>query len=66
MTNGLRAADSIEAFLVTGNSSQLEDYQHHCYQQYERYLEGLIKRYSIERRWPTAPFWERRHRVATA
>jgi flavin-dependent dehydrogenase len=35
MTNGLRAADAIEAFLANGDSCQLEDYRHHCYQQYE-------------------------------
>lgn len=65
MTNGLRAADAIEAFLVSGDPSQLEDYRHHCHQQYERYLEGLTKHYSIERRWPAAPFWQRRHSLAS-
>ncbi len=66
MTNGLRAADAIEAFLANGRSSQIEDYRHHCYQQYESYIKGLTKHYLIERRWPSAPFWERRHRLATA
>ncbi len=66
MTNGLLAADAIEAFLLSGDSSRLDEYRHHCHQQFKRYLEGLTKRYSIERRWPTAPFWERRHRLASA
>jgi flavin-dependent dehydrogenase len=66
MTNGLRAADAIDAFLAHNDSSQLEYYRHHCLQQYKRYLEGLAKYYSIERRWPTAPFWERRHGHASA
>jgi flavin-dependent dehydrogenase len=66
MTNGLLAADAIEAFLANGDTSQLEDYRHHCRRQYERYLEGLTQHYSIERRWPAAPFWERRHNPASA
>jgi flavin-dependent dehydrogenase len=60
MTNGLQAADAIESFLLNGNSRLLEDYTHCCLRQYERYLQGLTERYSIERRWPTAPFWARR------
>jgi flavin-dependent dehydrogenase len=66
MTNGLLAADAIDEFLVTGRSCRLKDYQQHCYEEYERYLEGLTARYSIERRWPNAPFWARRHTLATA
>ena len=61
MTNGLRAADAIEAFLRDGDVSPLEDYRQFCFQQYERYLLGLTRRYSMERRWPAAPFWARRH-----
>lgn len=66
LRNGLRAADALEAAVVRGDSSQLEDYRHHCRQQYQRYLEGLVQRYSLERRWPSAPFWQRRHRLASA
>jgi flavin-dependent dehydrogenase len=66
ITNGIRAADGIAAFLQNGDSELLEDYRRHCYQQYKRYLDGLAKHYSIERRWPTSPFWERRHRHAKA
>jgi flavin-dependent dehydrogenase len=66
LTNGLRVADAITAVLVRGDASQLEDYRHHCRRQYQRYLEGLVQRYSLERRWPSAPFWQRRHRLAAA
>jgi flavin-dependent dehydrogenase len=62
LTNGIRAADAIFAFLASGETTQLEDYRDHCYRQFARYLKGLTERYSIERRWPTAPFWHRRHR----
>jgi flavin-dependent dehydrogenase len=62
LTNGILAADAIFAFLAGDETTQLEDYRDHCYRQYARYLQGLTNRYSIERRWPTAPFWQRRHR----
>jgi flavin-dependent dehydrogenase len=61
LTNGILAADAISAFLATGQTTQLEDYRNHCYRQYARYMEGLIEHYSIERRWPAEPFWQRRH-----
>jgi flavin-dependent dehydrogenase len=66
MSNGLRAADAINEFLLSNGSIQLDDYRQHCYREYARYLKGLRERYSIERRWPTAPFWERRHNLAFA
>ncbi len=61
LTNGLLAGDAIAALLATGRSSAIADYRHHCREQYDRYLEGLSYRYSLECRWPTAPFWRRRH-----
>jgi 2-polyprenyl-6-methoxyphenol hydroxylase-like FAD-dependent oxidoreductase len=65
LTNGILAADAISAFLGSGEITQLEYYQDRCYRQYARYLEGLTEHYSIERRWPAAPFWERRHRQSS-
>ena len=59
--NGLLAGEAIASLLATGNSGPVAGYRRHCRQQYDRYLRGLIHRYSLERRWPTAPFWERRH-----
>jgi flavin-dependent dehydrogenase len=62
LTNGLLAADAIDFYLTTGDDAALADYRRHCERQYESYLRGLFSHYSLERRWPTSPFWERRHR----
>ncbi len=62
LTNGILAADAIAAFVATGDTAQLEDYRDRCSRQYASYLEGLVEHYSIERRWPAAPFWQRRYR----
>lgn len=66
MTNGLHAADAIDAFLLHGDRAPLEDYRLTVHREYQRYLQGLIHRYSIERRWPASPFWKRRHELFTA
>lgn len=63
LTNGLLAGDAIASLLATGNSAPVTDYRLHCRDQYDRYRQGLTYRYSLERRWPTAPFWERRQRL---
>jgi flavin-dependent dehydrogenase len=62
LTNGILAADAIVAFLAGGETTQLKDYRDHCHRQYSRYLEGLTAHYSLERRWSTSTFWQRRHR----
>lgn len=62
LSNGLLAGDAIASLLGTGNSEPIAGYRRHCREQYDRYLRGLTHRYSLERRWPAAPFWERRHR----
>jgi flavin-dependent dehydrogenase len=62
LTNGLLAGDAIASLLASGKRSPIAGYRRHCREQYDRYLQGLTRRYSLERRWPTAPFWERRHR----
>lgn len=61
LTNGLLAGDAITSLLATGCSSAIAEYRRHCREQYDRYLQGLSYRYSLERRWPGAPFWKRRH-----
>lgn len=60
LANGLLAGDAIASLLATGSTRLIVAYRRHCREQYDRYLRGLIDRYSLERRWPTAPFWERR------
>lgn len=66
LSNGLVLGDAITALLARGDGSPLEDYRQLCRQQYRSYLAGLVRHYSIERRWPSAPFWQRRHRLAFA
>jgi flavin-dependent dehydrogenase len=61
LTNGLLAGDAIASLLATGSSAPVDAYRRHCRQQYHRYLQGLSHHYSLEQRWPTAPFWQRRH-----
>jgi len=61
LANGLLAGDAIASLLATGNSGPIVNYRSYCREQYDRYLRGLSHRYSLERRWPAAPFWARRH-----
>jgi flavin-dependent dehydrogenase len=65
LSNGIRAADAILAFLKTSDQSSLEAYRTYCIDQFARYLEGLTQQYALERRWPTSTFWVRRMRVLT-
>jgi flavin-dependent dehydrogenase len=58
--NGILAADALDRSLRTGRPSPLADYRHHCRKQFHEYLKGLTQHYSMERRWSSAPFWERR------
>lgn len=63
LSNGIRAADTILAWLHTADSAPLEAYRGLCVDQFERYLEGLSQQYSLEGRWLTYPFWMRRARI---
>jgi flavin-dependent dehydrogenase len=60
LSNGILAAEAISHFLSSSCSSSLADYRDYSRKQFDAYLEGLTRHYSIERRWPDAPFWERR------
>jgi flavin-dependent dehydrogenase len=60
LSNGIRAADAIDAYLRTGKSAALVEYRHRCRNQFDDYLQGLRRHYSIERRWANEPFWARR------
>jgi flavin-dependent dehydrogenase len=64
LSNGILAADAIDDYLRTGKSSSLDDYRRYCGKQFGEYLKGLTLHYAIERRWPNAPFWERRLNVS--
>jgi flavin-dependent dehydrogenase len=60
LSNGVLAADAIDDHLRTGSPTALKGYGHHCWKQFDGYLEGLTRHYSMERRWANTPFWERR------
>lgn len=65
LQDGLRAAETIKAYL-SGAAGAIEDYNAEIAARYEDYLGQRNYFYAIERRWPSAPFWERRRRRATA
>jgi len=65
MTNGILAADAISRHLTMEDTLLLEEYRRHCQDQFERYLTGLGRHYSYERRWASAPFWKRRSNANT-
>jgi hypothetical protein len=60
LANGILAADAIGYYLEHSDGSRLDAYHQHCRDQFEKYLQGLIKRYSHEQRWSESPFWKRR------
>lgn len=65
LSNGIRAADAILAFLQTSDPSPLEAYRTYCIDQFDDYLEDFAQQYSLEGRWPTSTFWARRTQVVT-
>jgi flavin-dependent dehydrogenase len=66
LTNGLRAADAIAAFLKSADEAPLENYFEFCREQFTHYLKGLSKHYSYEQRWPNSLFWQRRANLTTS
>jgi flavin-dependent dehydrogenase len=60
LANGIRAAEAIATYLKCGDCSPLEDYDRHCRDQFDAYLIGLAKHYSLEHRFAGSPFWLRR------
>jgi flavin-dependent dehydrogenase len=60
LSSGLRAANAIVAHL-DGDSRALSQYEGSLSQGYVRYLQLWKAYYNQERRWPSAPFWQRRH-----
>jgi 2-polyprenyl-6-methoxyphenol hydroxylase-like FAD-dependent oxidoreductase len=66
LSNGLVLGDAITALLARGDGARIADYRQLCRQQYRSYLTGLVRHYANERRWPSAPFWQRRHNLAAA
>lgn len=62
LADGVAAGKTIASFFNDGG--QLEDsYSRHIKNRYQRYLQAKAHIYSLEQRWPDAPFWRNRHRI---
>lgn len=60
MTWGLKAAGAV-ADHSSGDAEALASYHRQAGQEFADYLLMRYRYYAIERRWPDAPFWSRRH-----
>jgi flavin-dependent dehydrogenase len=60
LSSGRRAA-SVILETMSGNQGAARDYASTLKQLYEDYLRSKLQYYSLERRWPQALFWKRRH-----
>ncbi|MDC0723552.1 tryptophan 7-halogenase [Nannocystis bainbridge] len=64
LVDALLTADAAAKAVVAaldGDRGRLPAYGEHACRLYERYLEHRSATYARERRWPDAPFWQRRH-----
>lgn len=62
LVGGARAATAVSA----GGRHDLEEYGEWMRQSYARYLSLWLGYHALERRWPGAPFWRRRHAALEA
>lgn len=60
LAEGLQAAEVLAARLAGGGEEASADYGAAVAARFEDYLKNRNYFYEIERRWPSAPFWERR------
>ena len=60
LSHGKRAAATIAEHLA-GNPSTLQSFASQLRAEYDHYRMVRAGYYQIERRWPQAPFWRRRH-----
>jgi flavin-dependent dehydrogenase len=65
LDSGVRAGRAIHAALTAGRSTGLVDYDRRHSIGFDQYCDTRSSYYQIERRWPDAPFWYRRHRHVT-
>ncbi|HEX7773912.1 MAG TPA: monooxygenase, partial [Pyrinomonadaceae bacterium] len=56
---GLAAAEAVDSHL-RGNQLSLTQYHHITRAIFEAYQQKLTATYAAEKRWPDAPFWQRR------
>jgi flavin-dependent dehydrogenase len=55
-----RAADVVMAYL-NGDAAALDRLGHEADEEFMQYLVTRTAYYQVEQRWPTSPFWQRRH-----
>jgi flavin-dependent dehydrogenase len=60
LISGASAARAVEAVL-RGDSCPAEEYIANSAQHFAKFLELRSRYYQIEQRWPSIPFWKRRH-----
>ncbi len=66
LDSGVRAARGLDIWLRHGDDRELHAYAGLLRQQFDQYLASWLRYYHMERRWPDAPFWQRRHLLAGA
>jgi flavin-dependent dehydrogenase len=64
LLSGTRAAAAVRSALA-GDREALPLYAEQVWSEMERYLAVREQHYGLERRWPGAPFWSRRHERIT-
>src|SRR5947207_6647929 len=60
LRSGVHAAMAIVRHFG-GDQKAIEGYSAAVTHEYNHYLDGRAAYYALERRWPDAPFWQRRH-----
>lgn len=64
LDSGLAVARAILA-VGPAPTLRLEDYEQTCQQDFQHYLASRRWFYTREQRWPTSPFWQRRHQASS-
>jgi hypothetical protein len=60
--SGIRGAQAVDHFLMSGKTEALTSYQADIYQSFCLYQSQKAHYYGLEQRWPALPFWTRRQR----
>jgi 2-polyprenyl-6-methoxyphenol hydroxylase-like FAD-dependent oxidoreductase len=61
LTEGQMAAGAISARLGCFDRGALAEYEAHILKNFDAYLQERCEMYGSETRWPSSPFWRRRH-----
>ena len=63
LDSGIRGALAIHQHFRLGHADEFAAHNQYIQTAYSEYLEQRRRYYAIERRWPSSPFWSRRHRM---